>query len=100
MTDNLTKTAFIIHGLNGSKDAHWYPWLKKKLEEKGLKVFLPQFPIEENQSLQNWLSTLQPLRGSLRDSIIVGHSLGVPFILNVLNQWEIKAKATFLVSGF
>ena len=94
------KTAFIIHGSDGNKDAHWYPWLKEELEKRGLQVFLPQFPIEENQTLQNWLDTLKPMKEDLKDSILVGHSLGVPFILNVLNQWDIKVKAAFLVSGF
>lgn len=94
------KTAFIIHGSNGNKSAHWYPWLKKKLEEKGLQVFLPQFPIEEKQSLKNWLNVLIPMKDKLKDSIIVGHSLGVPFILNILNQWDVRVKAAFLVSGF
>jgi predicted alpha/beta hydrolase family esterase len=94
------KSAFIIHGSNGNKDAHWYPWLKEELEKRGLKVFLPQFPIEENQTLQNWLDTLKPMKEHLDDSILVGHSLGVPFILNVLNLWDIKAKAAFLVAGF
>lgn len=94
------KTAFIIHGSNGSKDAHWYPWLKKKLEESGFQVFLPQFPIHENQTLQSWLDTLKPFKGYLENSIIVGHSLGVPFILNILNQWDKKIQAAFLVAGF
>jgi len=94
------KTVFIIHGSNGSKDAHWYPWLKRELENRGLQVFLSQFPIEENQTLQNWLDTLQPMKENLKDSILIGHSLGAPFILNVLNQWDVKVKAAFLVSGF
>lgn len=95
------RSAFIIHGSSGSKDTHWYPWLKEKLEEKELQVFLPQFPIEEDQqTLQNWLDTLRPMKEHLSDSIMVGHSLGVPFILNVLNQWDVKALATFLVAGF
>ncbi len=94
------RTAFIIHGSNGNINAHWYPWLKEELEKRGLKVFLPQFPIGENQTLQNWLATLKPMKESLKDSILIGHSLGAPFILNVLNQWEVKARAAFLVSGF
>lgn len=93
-------SAFIIHGSNGSKDSHWYPWLKEELERKGLQVFLPQFPIGENQTLQNWLDALKPMKDNLKDSILIGHSLGVPFILNVLNQWDVKAKAAFLVAGF
>lgn len=94
------KSAFIFHGSNGSKDAHWYPWLKRELEKTGLGVFLPQFPIEKKQTLQNWLDILQPIKENLKDSILIGHSLGVPFILNVLNQWDIKVKAAFLVAGF
>jgi len=94
------KSVFIIHGSNGSKNAHWYPWLKKELEKRGVQVFLPQFPIGEKQTLRNWLDTLKPMKDNLKDSILVGHSLGGPFILNVLNQWSIKAKAAFLVAGF
>jgi hypothetical protein len=94
------KSAFIIHGSNGSKDSHWYPWLKKKLEERSLEVFLPQFPVGENQTLKNWLATLEPIKKYLENSIMIGHSLGVLFILNVLNQWDQKVQAAFLVSGF
>ena len=66
-----------------------------------MQVFLPQFPIEEGQqTLQNWLETISPLREYLTGSIMVGHSLGVPFILNILNYWDVKIKAAFLVGGF
>ena len=40
------------------------------------------------------------MRAYLKNSIIIGHSLGVPFTMNVLNQWEIKIRAAFLISGF
>ncbi|MFH1423533.1 MAG: alpha/beta hydrolase [Candidatus Nealsonbacteria bacterium] len=94
------KFAFIFHGSNGSKDAHWYPWLKEELEKRELQVFLPQFPVEENQTLQNWFDALRPMKEHLGDSILIGHSLGVPFILNILNQWDVKVRAAFLVAGF
>jgi len=95
------KSAFIIHGSTGSKDAHWFPWLKEKLEGRGLQVFLPQFPIEEGeQTLENWLKTIEPMREHLSDSIMIGHSLGVPFILDVLNEWDTKIQAAFFVGGF
>jgi len=94
------KSAFIIHGSHSSKNAHWYPWLKKRLEERGFQVFLPQFPIDESRNLKNWLAILKPLKEHLEGSIMIGHSLGVPFIMNVLNQWDRKVRAAFLVSGF
>lgn len=97
----MKNTAFIIHGSGGNPNKHWYPWLKEKLEKKGIQVFAPQFPIDEkNQTLNNWLKTLEPFKEYLEDSIVIGHSLGVPFILNILNQWKYKIKAAFLVSGF
>ena len=89
------KSVFIIHGSDGNKDSHWYPWLKEELEKRGLQVFLLQFPIGEKQTLWNWLNTLEPMKESLAGSILVGHSLGVPFILNVLNQWDAKAQVAF-----
>jgi hypothetical protein len=97
----MVQTAFIIHGSGGNPNRHWYPWLKEKLEERGLQVFVPQFPIdEENQILENWFKTLEQFKENLENSILIGHSLGAPFILNVLNQWNCKIKVAFLVSGF
>lgn len=95
------KSAFIIHGSTGSKDAHWYPWLKGELENRGLRVCLLQFPIEEGkQTIDNWLDTLTSMKEYLPDSIMIDHSLGVPFILNVLNQWDVNIQAAFFVAGF
>lgn len=96
----MKKTAFIIHCSNGNPNRNWYPWLKKELENKGFQVFAPQFPIGKDQNLNNWLNTLKEYKQYLNNSILIGHSLGVSFILNVLNNWDIKAKATYLVSGF
>ncbi len=94
------KSAFIFHGSGGNPEKHWYPWLKTRLTEHNLNVVNPQFPIGDDQSLDNWLKTLEPFKDNLQDSILIGHSLGVPFILNVLNQWDVRIKAAFLVSGF
>lgn len=94
------KNVFIIHGSGSKITSNWYFWLKEKLEEKSFKVFLLQFPTGEKQNLENWLKTLEPMKNDLENSIIVGHSLGVPFIINVLNQWDKKIKAAFLVAGF
>lgn len=97
----MVNTVFIIHGSGGNPNRHWYPWLKEKLEALDLQVFALQFPVDEqNQTLHDWLKTLEPFKEYLEDSILVGHSLGAPFILNVLNQWNYKIKAAFFVSGF
>lgn len=93
-------TIFIIHGSNGTPEGHWRGWLKKQLESKNCTIIAPQFPIREAQHYSDWLRVLEPYKEQLNDAILIGHSLGVPFILNVLNTWECSARASFLVAGF
>ncbi|MBU1951513.1 hypothetical protein KJ733_01220 [Patescibacteria group bacterium] len=52
---------FIFHGVDGHPGENWFPWLKKKLESYGQKVFVPKFPTPENQELNtcsvSWRNT-------------------------------------------
>ncbi|MBU0662538.1 alpha/beta hydrolase [Candidatus Micrarchaeota archaeon] len=92
-------SVLIVHGALGHPQENWFPWLKKELEQLGVEVFVPQFPTPEKQTLQNWLAVFREYDSRLpADSLFVGHSLGVPFLLNVLEKR--KAKAAFLVAGF
>lgn len=91
---------FLIHGSNGSPNVHWFPWLERELEQKGHNVIAPQFPVQGEQTLENWLQTLKPHADKLEGSIMVGHSLGVPFILRALEHFNVNAKHVILVGGF
>ncbi|MEA2036857.1 MAG: alpha/beta hydrolase [Nanoarchaeota archaeon] len=89
----------IIHGAYGNSNKNWFPWLRSELEKKGINVYVPDFPTPEDQSLENWAETFNEYEKYLdKDSIIIGHSLGVPFILSLLEKH--RAKAAFLVAGF
>lgn len=91
-------TVFIIHGAYGHPEENWFPWLKHELENKGHEVFVPQFPTPENQTLDNWMTVFDQYRERLApSSIVIGHSLGTAFLLNVLE--ENQAKAAFFVAG-
>lgn len=90
---------FIIHGTFGDPEENWFPWLKSKLEEEGHRVFVPEFPTPENQSLENWLEVFEEYEKYLNeDSIVIGHSLGPAFLLNVLEELDHPIKAAFFVS--
>ncbi|MFC1655363.1 RBBP9/YdeN family alpha/beta hydrolase [Patescibacteria group bacterium] len=92
-------TTFIFHGVGGSPQENWFPWLKEQLEDLDQQVIIPQFPTPEGQTLENWLNVLDQYKEDINeDAILIGHSLGVPFALNVLERY--KVKAAFLVSGF
>lgn len=92
---------FIIHGAEGNPEENWFPWLKKELESLGHQVFVPQFPTPNGQTLGNWLEIFDNYEQDLNeDSIVIGHNLGVPFLLNVIESLQHPISATFLVAGF
>jgi len=91
---------FIFHGVGGNPQENWFPWLKQELEKLGRETIVPQFPTPENQTLADWLKVLEQYRDKLDsgEAILVGHSLGVPFALDVIERFPVKA--AFLVAGF
>lgn len=95
----IIRNIFMIHGVRGNPQENWFPWLKKKIEEEGNRVFIPQFPTPEGQTLENWLKAFEPYEKYLNEnSIVIGHSLGVAFILHILEKK--KVYSAFFVAGF
>lgn len=92
----------IIHGSYGNPDGNWFPWLKEKVEKLGHVAIVPKFPTPARQSLSDWREAFHAQVGVIdHRTILVGHSVGVGFILNVLDdQAAVPIKATFLVAGF
>jgi len=94
-------SVLICHGLGGSSRENWFPWLKKELQHLDYKVIVPDFPNSEIPKLQEWLDTYSKLDNLFdENSIFIGHSLGCPFLLNVLEQRSKPIKVTVLVAGF
>ncbi len=91
---------FIFHGTNGYPEENWFPWLKQKLEKLGCKVIVPQFPTPENQTVENWLKIFKNYEKFYDESaILVGHSLGGTFLLHVLEKYNVKIKAAFIIAA-
>ena len=85
----------------GNPEENWFPWLRQELEKRGFEVDVPQFPINENQTLEGWeRSFLEYYKKLDENSIIIGHSLGVIYALHVLQNKKRKIKGAFLVAGF
>ena len=92
-------TIFIIHGTGGHPKENWFPWLKGELEKLGCKVIVPQFPTPKNQTPENWFEVFEKYDNEYQnDVILVAHSLGGAFALQVLEKYPTKIKAAFLVS--
>lgn len=90
---------FIIHGKENAPEGNWFPWLKTEMEKLGHQVFVPKFPTPEGQTLDEWLAVFREYEKFLTpDDVVVGHSLGVPFLLNLLEKKPVAA--AFFVAGF
>ncbi len=95
------KNAIIIHGAYGNPSENWYPWLKKELENKGLIVYTPIFPTPINQSFTTWENIIKHIVNEIdENTLIIAHSVGVPFILKIITKYQINISNVFLVSGF
>ncbi|MDR0957550.1 MAG: alpha/beta hydrolase [Candidatus Nomurabacteria bacterium] len=93
----------IIHGAYGDPNENWFPWLAGELRALGHEVYVPKFPTPDGQNVENWCEVLQretPFEFD-GDTILIGHSVGATYVLNVLNrQRREPIKAAFLVAGF
>ncbi len=90
---------FIIHGICGCPEENWFPWLKKELESSGCDVFVPRFPNPDHPKLTEWLEFFGKYQDNIKeDSIVVGHSLSVSFLLRILEEHPVKS--AFFVAGF
>jgi predicted alpha/beta hydrolase family esterase len=101
MTRNETLGALIVHGSYGTPEENWFPWLRTRLEKAGISVAAPHFPTPEGQDLDSWRQVLDTEVGQITEGcLLFGHSLGVAFLLDVLERSTVQAGALFSVSGF
>lgn len=92
---------FIIHGTGANSNSNWFPWLKRKLEKDKITVYVPKFPTGKNQSLSNWFIAFDKYLKFLdKDTIMVGHSIGPAFIMDLLQQKELEVKSCFFIIPF
>ena len=97
------KNYFIIHGTNSDQYNNWFPWLYKKLIDKGEECIVPQFPINEHQSYKTWKTILKGYYDSgiiNEDTIFVCHGLGCVFITRFVVEMRIKISGIISVCGF
>ena len=99
----------IVHGSNPKgkenlargepnlNEKHWLPWLKEKLEEKGIEVFNPLMPEHWNPSYSEWKKEFEKLVLDY-DTILIGHSAGAGFLTRWIQETGKKFRKLILVA--
>jgi len=98
------KNALILHGAGNNSLGNWFPWLKKVLEKKGLKVWLPDLPNSDSPDPAVWTKFILSNKDweFKKHSIMIGHSAGATLILRLLENLpdDIKINKAILVAGY
>ncbi len=98
------KNALILHGTGDNSESNWFPWLKRVLEQKGWKVWLPDLPQSDKPNIQRYNEFIRDNEKWKfnKDSYLIGHSSGAVAILGLLEHLpkETVVDACILVSAF
>lgn len=93
----------LVHGWMSTPNHHWFPWLVRELKGRGHDVIAPEMPHPVKPQKRQWVAKLKSVLADLdpTETILVGHSLGVPTILYCLQGHDgPKYLKAVLVSGF
>lgn len=80
----MIKRAVILHGTDGNPEANWFPWVKKRLEEQGYQVWVPELPNNHTPNRSTYNDFLLDSDWDFEDNVVVGHSSGAVEVLNLL----------------
>lgn len=94
---------FIVHGYTASPQSHWFPWLKEKLESRGIQVEVLAMPNPHHPEPDAWDQAMDRLvQDHDEHTFLLGHSLGCITILRQLSRLPASRRVggILLVSGF
>ena len=97
------KRVFIIHGWDGYPEEGWFPWLKKELESKDFKVFVPVMPNASEPKIETWIPFIAKLVGEAdENTYLIGHSIGCQAIIRYLQTLPegVKIGGAVFVAGW
>ena len=93
------KNAFLFHGTSCNPQKYWFPYIKEKLEERGYRVAIPQLPDPDIPDVNKWLPVALAQGEYTSETIIIGHSVGGPLVLSVLENIKTPIAKAILEIG-
>jgi len=97
----------IVHG-SSSKDKiekksmiknkqHWFPWIKKKLEDREIQCDVPLMPESWEPKYNNWKKEFEKISVD-ENSVLIGTIAGAVFLVRWLGETKKKIKKLILVA--
>ena len=98
------KRVILVHRWDGNPEVDWYPWLKKELEKRKVKVEIPEMPNPSKPAIETWVSFLaEHVKKIDAETYFIGHSVGCQTILRYFETLSNKQKiggALIVAGGF
>jgi len=82
---------------SNEESKHWQGWLKRNLEEKGIKCYSERMPTPWAPKYSGWKSVIDRLPVN-EDTVLVGNSAGGAFLVRYIDEENKKVKKLILVS--
>lgn len=90
----------LLHGYTGSPVGTFFPVLRKKIEALGQPVYTPQLPDTDNPTIMEQVKYVQDNYIFTQNTVLLGHSLGSPVALKVVEALDKPIKKLVIVAGF
>ena len=95
------KRVFIVHGWEGNPKEPWFVWIKKELEKRKFKVFVPKMPNPDYPKINAWINYLKKqVKNPDKNTYFIGHSIGCQTILRYLEKLDKKIGGCVFVAGW
>ena len=96
----MPRKAVIFHGTGGNPEVAWYPWLSRRLTERGYAVEVPHYPRLNVEPIATFLPTVLARHEFDEDTVLIGHSGGAALLLALLEHIDATVAQAFLVAGY
>jgi predicted alpha/beta hydrolase family esterase len=94
------RNAIIFHGTGGNPDIAWYPWLARRLADRGYTVEVPHYPGVNAEPIDTFLPKVLANHRFDEDTVLVGHSGGAALLLALLEHLDVTVAQAVLVAGY
>ena len=96
----MQRNAIIFHGTGANPEVCWYPWLGRRLAERGYAVEIPHYPGLNVEPIATFLPKVLANHGFDEHTVLVGHSGGAALLLAVLEHIDTTVSQAVLVAGY